>query len=529
MNRDTQITNKPKEAAEDHKSSAAPNDNSEHVIELFQQIEVRRIPYSRRIFANRNLHMRSVQMVGFDMDYTLAVYHTAIEELAVDLTLERLVRNRGYPKAIKSLTYDPTFAIRGLVIDKRLGNLIKMDHHRHISDAYHGVMKLEKDARRSAYRNERIRMSAQRFALVDTLFAIPEAWLFAKLIDIMESKAGEPLGSEQYQRIFNDIRETIDTVHSDQSLKDVIRADLPKYIQRDEQLAPALHRFRSAGKRLFLMTNSYGPYSQAVMSYLLDDALVEYPSWKQYFDIIIVGSQKPGFFTGNDPFLELDEAGESTGHIARSFDRGIVYQGGNISDFEAFAGVTGDHILYVGDNLYGDILRSKKASTWRTAMIIPEMERELKIIEDLSEKFARRTELEAQRSQLDSELRQQQIVLRSMSDLSQHPDSEFDTSEVNAFIHATQVAKRNVRKLQRALRKTIAAVANLNAKIETTFNENWGMLFKARDEHSIFGGQVEDYACIYTSRVSNFAAYSPWQYFRTPRDFMAHEHHALDM
>jgi hypothetical protein len=34
---------------------------------------------------------------------------------------------------------------------------------------------------------------------------------------------------------------------------------------------------------------------------------------------------------------------------------------------------------------------------------------------------------------------------------------------------------------------------------------------------------VEDYACVYTSRVSNFLSYSPMQYFRSPRASMPHE------
>jgi len=34
---------------------------------------------------------------------------------------------------------------------------------------------------------------------------------------------------------------------------------------------------------------------------------------------------------------------------------------------------------------------------------------------------------------------------------------------------------------------------------------------------------VEQFACIYTSRVSNFLHYSPMQYFRSPRDLMPHE------
>ena len=43
------------------------------------------------------------------------------------------------------------------------------------------------------------------------------------------------------------------------------------------------------------------------------------------------------------------------------------------------------------------------------------------------------------------------------------------------------------------------------------------------NETSSFGDQVEEYACLYTSRVSNLQYYSPQQHFRSPRDVMAHE------
>ena len=34
-------------------------------------------------------------------------------------------------------------------------------------------------------------------------------------------------------------------------------------------------------------------------------------------------------------------------------------------------------VLYVGDHIYGDVLRSKKALGWRTMLVIPELETEL--------------------------------------------------------------------------------------------------------------------------------------------------------
>ena len=63
----------------------------------------------------------------------------------------------------------------------------------------------------------------------------------------------------------------------------------------------------------------------------------------------------------------------------------------------------------------------------------------------------------------------------------------------------------------------------LDTLVENEFNRYWGLVFKEGHETSRFGEQVEDYACVYTSRVSNFRFYSPMQYFRGPRDRMPHE------
>ena len=36
-------------------------------------------------------------------------------------------------------------------------------------------------------------------------------------------------------------------------------------------------------------------------------------------------------------------------------------------------------VLYVGDHIYGDILRSKKTLGWRTMLVVPELETELEV------------------------------------------------------------------------------------------------------------------------------------------------------
>ena len=88
------------------------------------------IPRSQRVYVNRNLRLAQIQMVGFDMDYTLALYNQAkIEELSVAATVQKLIANKGYPAPIQSLRYDSNLGIRGLVVDQHLGNVFKPDRY----------------------------------------------------------------------------------------------------------------------------------------------------------------------------------------------------------------------------------------------------------------------------------------------------------------------------------------------------------------------------------------------------------------
>jgi 5'-nucleotidase len=230
---------------------------------------------ARQVFTNRNLRMGRIEMVGFDMDYTLAIYQKrSIEKLSFDMTLERLIRSRGYPELIAQSRYDHAFVLRGLAVDRAFGNLLKMDRYRHVGRAYHGRRRLSSDEKRAIYRHEKVSFKGERFAWIDTLFALPEACLYAEIIEILEG-SGRAL---DYDKLYLDIRECIDEVHRDDSLKSRIRSDLGRFIARDSELGPALHKLRSAGKRLFLLTNSAWDYTDVVMRYLLDGCLPEYPS-----------------------------------------------------------------------------------------------------------------------------------------------------------------------------------------------------------------------------------------------------------
>jgi 5'-nucleotidase len=123
---------------------AIPKSPVDSVQDVLRDPEIRRLldrpehqglelSHSRQIYTNRALQMDQIGVLGFDMDYTLAVYSMRqIEELAFHMTLDRLVAGRGYRDELRNLKYDHEFVIRGLVVDKDFGNIFKMDRHTHV-------------------------------------------------------------------------------------------------------------------------------------------------------------------------------------------------------------------------------------------------------------------------------------------------------------------------------------------------------------------------------------------------------------
>lgn len=482
------------------------------------------IPSARRIYVNRNLRMDEVEMIGFDMDYTLALYHQSnLETLSIQCTLEKLISKRGYPEAIRTLDYDPSFAVRGLVVDRRFGNIFKADRYGHVGRVYHGRQQLSRDERHRLYRLERIRLSSPRYAWIDTLFALPEAVMYAVMIDYFEKT--NPSTPVRFGKLWQDIRECIDEAHRDESMKRTIKSHLDDYIVRDPELAPTLHKFRSSGKRLFLLTNSAWDYTEAVMTHLLGaSSLPAYPNWRSFFDIVIVAGTKPAFFTDRNPFVEIDTGGHIKGPHQGPFLRNRIYQNGNIHEFETYSGVRGDRILYIGDHIYGDMLRAKKSSVWRTAMVLQELEDELTRVEDNKDKLERVAQLERQCVRIDSEISYQQMLLKSLQKLAEESgEAAAPTADGPTVEAAKQEAKRRLDELRASLKAAADELGALDVKVDHAFNPYWGAIFREGTENSRFGEQVEDYACVYTSRVSNFLAYSPLRYFRSPRDHMPHE------
>ena len=202
-------------------------------------------------------------------------------------------------------------------------------------------------------------------------------------------------------------------------------------------------------------------------------------------------------------------------------ERGAIYEGGNLQDLERALGVSGDRILYVGDHIYGDILRSRRESAWRTAMIIQEMEAEVQANEACKVEHGLANELVMKREELEDQLRFYQQRFKDLT--KKLEDGPSTPSERGTFEAERGRVKRSVERIRGQMRAIDAESADLESEIDAHFHPFWGSLLKESNDRSSFGDQVEEYACLYTSRVSNLSGYSPLQHFRSARDRMAHE------
>ncbi|XP_051139741.1 uncharacterized protein LOC127257389 isoform X2 [Andrographis paniculata] len=498
-----------------------------------------KIDIGKQIFCNRSLNMRNIVAVGFDMDYTLAQYKPeTFESLAYEGTVQKLVNDLGYPTELLSWTFDWTYMVRGLVLDKKRGNILKMDRHKYVKVAYHGFRELSKEEKTATYGSTLIRdaFDEPEYALIDTLFSLAEAYLFAQLVDLKDSSP-EKITAD-YSHIYKDVRAAVDLCHRDGTLKKMVAKDPGRYINEDPAIIPMLKMLRDSGRHTFLVTNSLWDYTNVVMNFLCgekteDDCGTLNFDWLQYFDVVITGSAKPGFFNDVNR-ANLFQVDTETGMLLNT-DNGTpmpqvdtslrlplnnqdnrlqVFQGGNVGHLHKLLSIeSSSQVLYVGDHIYGDILRSKKVLGWRTMLVVPELEKEVEILCTLRDARKQLQQLRRDRDEIEDQIHHIKWSLRF---------DEMDNGNRDGL-------DMKLDKLKAQQEDVRLSHQQAQREWHQMFHKVWGQLMKTGYQNSRFAHQVERFACLYTSQVTNLSLYSPDKYYRPSEDFMPHEFDILSI
>ena len=78
----------------------------------------------------------------------------------------------------------------------------------------------------------------------------------------------------------------------------------------------------------------------------------------------------------------------------------FFYFTGSCEVLSRLLGAKGSDVLYIGDHIFGDILKSKKIRGWRTFLTVPELSTELQVWTDKKHLFENLTRVEVMLSDL---------------------------------------------------------------------------------------------------------------------------------
>jgi 5'-nucleotidase len=468
------------------------------------------VPPERRVWCNRTLNLRAIRAVGYDMDYTLVHYRTeAWERAAFESALQPL-ELRKWP--VQGLSFDPASVIQGLAFDLELGNLVKATRFGYVIQAHHGTRPLSFEAQRETYSSTFVDLSEPRWEFMNTLFSLSEASLFAQLVDRLD--AGELPENMGYRDLHRILRSALDEAHNLGELKSQIAADPDRFVELDPELPLTLLDQKQAGKRLLLVTNSDWNYTCSMMTYALDRFLPNKMKWRDLFDLVIVEARKPLFFSGRHAVYRLVDEQRGLLQPHRSaLEFGDAYVGGDALLVESSLGLSGSQILYVGDHLFGDVHVSKDMLRWRTGLILREIETEIRALEKERRAEAELTALMSQKIELDNRIAHLRLAR-------QRTEREYGPQPPAGSTDALEAAINGAAEESLALDGKIAPLAKAFAALG---NPSWGPLMRAGSDKSLFARQVERYADVYTSRVSNFLAATPFAYLRAARGSLPHD------
>jgi HAD superfamily 5'-nucleotidase-like hydrolase len=452
------------------------------------------------VFVNRTLNMKKISHIGLDMDHTLVRYKSMnFEALAHKVMREKLVRDKKYPKMILDLEFDWVRSIRGLVIDRARGNVLKLSRHTAIRQSFHGLKPIPFDEQKRIYKSTYIDLKDRAYDKVDTSFSISYADLYSQLVDVKDNEGAKLL--PDYSQIAEDLNVVLDSAHRDGSLKDEVRRNLSHYIVKDPETVRGLERYIKHGKKIFVATNSDYNYSKLLLDYAINPFLKDHKDWSELFTYVIVSARKPDFFFGNAPFQRIDPAtGENLENTA--ILKPGMYVGGSANQMTNDLKLDPDEILYIGDHIYGDIVRLKKDCAWRTALVVEELEDEVKLLKKAQPLSNKINELMAKKVPLEIQI--DDLISKRIE-----TKKDVDSKKIEGLIKKSSDIDKKISPLIRKLQKM--------------FNPYWGEVMRVGIEESYFAYQVERYACVYMARLSHLLEISPRTYFRSSKRALPHE------
>ncbi len=162
--------------------------------------------------------------------------------------------------------------------------------------------------------------------------------------------------------------------------------------------------------------------------------------------------------------------------------------------------------------MFADVRVSKSYLRWRTALILRELEDEIEALDAFRPRERELVRLMDTKTALEEEVCALRLGVSRRRAGVADPDTP-DEATLNG----------RLAELRTRLEALDAEIAPLAREASLVGNPVWGPLLRAGNDKSHLARQVERSADVYTSRVSNFLAATPFAYLRAHRAGMPHD------
>ena len=149
----------------------------------------------------------------------------------------------------------------------------------------------------------------------------------------------------------------------------------------------------------------------------------------------------------------------------------------------------------------------------RTALILRELEEEIQAIESFRSQEHKLASHMEEKERIEAHLCSVRLEL-------QRAQNHYVNSKSNRL---QKDMEKEIEELKRQLKQLDQVIAPLAQASSELNNPIWGLLLRAGNDKSYLAYQMERYADIYTSRVSNFLAATPFAYLRSPKGSLPHD------
>ncbi|XP_033941920.1 5'-nucleotidase domain-containing protein 3 [Pseudochaenichthys georgianus] len=442
------------------------------------------------IFANNEMSLRDTEVYGFDYDYTLAFYSRNLHTLIFNIARDILITNHRYPEGLRDYEYIPNFAVRGLHYDVQKGLLMKIDafHYIQSGTVYRGLDPVPDEEVIAMYEGCHVPLEnmsdfygksshGQTMKQFMDIFSLPEMTLLSCVNDFFmrHNIDYEPV------HLYKDVKEAIRDVHVKGIMYRAVEADIGKYICYGEQSHAVLKKLAEHGKKMFLITNSPFDFVDRGMNFIVGK------DWRDLFDIVIVQADKPGFFNDRrKPFRRVTDKGALLWDRIHKLEKGKIYKQGNLYEFLRLTGWGGSKVLYFGDHIYSDLADLTLKHGWRTGAIIPELRKEIKIMNT-------------------EEYMHMMAWLQALTGLIEQMQVHRDPAS------------------QAVVEEWISEREDMRAQTKDIFNPQFGSLFRTYHNPTYFSRRLSRFADIYMPSISCLLNYDFQHTFFPRRTPLQHE------